>query len=223
MAELVLRLKDRELSRVPVLNTRMTLGREASSDLVIDNAGVSRTHAILLFVDGQYRIRDADSQNGVMLNGRPTKESVVEYGDKIGIGKFEIELVESDHQYEMQPGEQPKLQTAKNVMGTMQMDPAAAARLRDEAMARLAGQKGGASSGAAGALGAEPRAAGPAGAASKRPAAQAQAKRKPAPAKPPSAPPAPAQSDTAAILKVVGLGLLLVVVMGGAALFMMSK
>src|SRR5689334_9320536 len=95
MAELVLRLRDREMNRVPILTTRVTVGRDPSCSLVIDNAGVSRTHAVVTFADNVYSVEDAESQNGITLNGRTVKQASLNYGDIIGIGKFEIELVES--------------------------------------------------------------------------------------------------------------------------------
>lgn len=141
MAELVLRLRDREMARVGVVKTRMTLGRDATSDLVIDNAAVSRTHASVIFHDGAYRLRDEESENGVTLNGRRVRKATLEYGDVIGIGKFEVELVDSWHEPVALPDRQPG-EATKNVMKTMQVDAGTAARLRDEAMARIAAQKG---------------------------------------------------------------------------------
>lgn len=141
MAELVLRLRDRELARVAVVKTAMTVGRDAASDLVIDNAAVSRTHATVTVHDGAYRVHDQGSENGITLNGRRVRKASLDYGDVIGIGKFEIELIDSWHE-PVQRAEAPAKDASKNVMKTMQVDAASAARLRDEALARIAAQKG---------------------------------------------------------------------------------
>jgi predicted component of type VI protein secretion system len=103
MAELVVRLRDRELSRTPIRNTRVTLGRDLASDVVIDNPSVSRTHAILIYVDEKFRVRDG-SANGMTINGKPSKDAVLSYGDVIGIGKFEVVLQQSAHDVPMQAG-----------------------------------------------------------------------------------------------------------------------
>jgi pSer/pThr/pTyr-binding forkhead associated (FHA) protein len=140
MAALLLRLREREISRAPITVTRVTIGRDTTCDLVIDNAGVSRIHAAVTFANGLYQVEDADSQNGITVNGNPVKSATLEYGDVIGIGKFEIEFVQSPDM-PMETGqtfEMPK----RNVMRTMQMDAGASARIRDEAIARLAAQKG---------------------------------------------------------------------------------
>jgi pSer/pThr/pTyr-binding forkhead associated (FHA) protein len=144
MAELVLRLRDRELARVGIIKTSMTVGRDATSDLVIDNAAVSRVHATVSYNDGAYRVRDHESENGIMLNGRRVRKAGLDYGDIIGIGKFEIELVDSWHepvQRTDRPAKDAK-DASRNVMKTMQVDAASAARMRDEALARIAAQKG---------------------------------------------------------------------------------
>jgi pSer/pThr/pTyr-binding forkhead associated (FHA) protein len=141
MAELVLRLRDREMNRVGIVKTQVTLGRDAECDLTIDNAAVSRTHAVVSFSDGAYRVRDEESENGITVNGRRVRKAALDYGDVIGIGKFEIELVDSYHEPVMEGALQPK-DSSKNVMKTMQVDATTAARLRDEAMARIAAQKG---------------------------------------------------------------------------------
>jgi len=140
MAELVLRLRDRELARVSIVKTRVTVGRDATSDLVIDNAAVSRTHATINFNNDTYRVYDEESENGLTVNGRRARKAALSYGDIVGIGKFEIELVESWHQPMLHA--EPQQEGSKNVMKTMQVDAASAARLRDEAMARIAAQKG---------------------------------------------------------------------------------
>jgi pSer/pThr/pTyr-binding forkhead associated (FHA) protein len=142
MAELVLRLRDREMARVGIIKTSMTVGRDNTSDLVIDNAAVSRTHAIVSFTEGAYRVRDEGSENGITLNGRRVRKAALDYGDVIGIGKFEIELVDSYHEPMHRVEAPAKDKDPKNVMKTMQVDATTAARLRDEAMARIAATKG---------------------------------------------------------------------------------
>jgi len=112
MAELLLRLRDRELSRTPIRNTRLTLGRDLVSDVVIDNAGVSRTHAILIYVDEHFRIRDG-SQSGLTVNGKTVKDAVLSYGDVIGIGKFEIVLRETADALPLQAGSHADEASAK--------------------------------------------------------------------------------------------------------------
>ena len=143
MAELVLRLRDREMGRVAIIKTSVTVGRDLTSDLVIDNAAVSRTHATVSWSDGAYRVRDEGSENGITLNGKRVRKAALEYGDIIGIGKFEVELVDSYHEpMHRVEAPAPVKDQSKNVMKTMQVDATTAARFRDEALAKIAAQKG---------------------------------------------------------------------------------
>jgi pSer/pThr/pTyr-binding forkhead associated (FHA) protein len=136
MAELLLTLREREISRVPVTHTRVIIGRDATCDVVIDNAGVSRNHAVVVFVEGEFRVRDTESQNGITVNGKRVAEATLEYGDVIGIGKFELKLRETEDEVELESGTAVKSNAPRSVMATMQMDGAAAARMRDEILAK---------------------------------------------------------------------------------------
>ena len=126
MAELLLTLREREISRTPVTHTRVVIGRDATCDVVIDNAGVSRNHAVVVFVEGEFRVRDS----------KRVAEATLEYGDVIGIGKFELKLCETDDEVELESGTAVKSTAPRSVMATMQMDGAAAARMRDEILAK---------------------------------------------------------------------------------------
>jgi len=132
MAELVLSLRNRELSRTPILHPKFTLGRDAGCDVVIDNAGVSRTHVVILWDDNVFRVRDMNSQNGITVNGRAVKEAVLGYGDVLGIGKFQAQLIESEHEITPEAGSYKQPAAPHNVIGTMQMDAHAAAAIRDK-------------------------------------------------------------------------------------------
>jgi pSer/pThr/pTyr-binding forkhead associated (FHA) protein len=142
MAELVLSLRDRELSRTPITHAKLTVGRDATCDVVIDNAGVSRTHAVVLYMDDEFRVRDMDSQNGITLNGKPIKDCVLKYGDVVGIGKFEMKLLETFEEHTIEAGpKERRVAAPRNVMGTMQMSAVAVAGLRDQITAKQAGRK----------------------------------------------------------------------------------
>jgi pSer/pThr/pTyr-binding forkhead associated (FHA) protein len=141
MAELVLSLRDRELSRTPVTHAKLIVGRDATCDVVIDNAGVSRNHAVLLYMNDEFRVRDMDSQNGITVNGKPVKDCVLRYGDVIGIGKFEMKLLETFEEITIEAGAKSRVTAPRNVMGTMQMSAVAVAGLRDQIAAKQAGRK----------------------------------------------------------------------------------
>jgi hypothetical protein len=65
----------------------VTIGREASSDIVLEDPQVSRRHARLTLQGASYFVEDLGSTNGTFVNGRrvmsPTPLSP---GDKLGLG-----------------------------------------------------------------------------------------------------------------------------------------
>jgi len=136
MAEIQLRLRGREVSRTPIVNTRITMGRDASSDVVIDNPAVSRTHAILIYVDNKFRIRDADSENGLTVNGTAVKDAVLNYGDVIGLGKFELVLLDTGEALNLKAGAQRKPKAKpQDVVETFEVEQDEAALARAEVLA----------------------------------------------------------------------------------------
>ncbi|GAA4862716.1 hypothetical protein GCM10025787_54950 [Saccharopolyspora rosea] len=67
---------------------RTTIGRDRASDVVVDDATVSRYHAELHHEGGRYVLRDGGSLNGTYVNRIPVQEAaVLSDGDEIWIGK----------------------------------------------------------------------------------------------------------------------------------------
>lgn len=75
------------VQQVFVQSKRFTIGRGADNDLVIDDPGLSRRHALIETFDGIAQISDCGSQNGTYLNRRPvTGVTVLKDGDAILLG-----------------------------------------------------------------------------------------------------------------------------------------
>ena len=62
------------------------IGRRATSDIVLDDATVSRRHALVLERDGAPVIADDRSLNGVFVNGARVREARLSHGDEVRIG-----------------------------------------------------------------------------------------------------------------------------------------
>src|SRR4051794_26136501 len=66
---------------------RVTIGRDSSSDVVLDDEEVSRNHAELTVSDGQVEVRDFGSQNGIKVGrSKVTDSQLVSPSDKVRIG-----------------------------------------------------------------------------------------------------------------------------------------
>ena len=77
-----------------VLNKeRMTIGRKAHNDVVIDNLAVSGEHAAIVTILNDSFLEDLDSTNGVMVNGAPVKKHFLQNNDVIEIGKYKLKYL----------------------------------------------------------------------------------------------------------------------------------
>ncbi len=97
MAQIIVRLKERELKTVPVTCVATRIGRDVSNDVVIDNDGVSRHHATLRYEAsvGAFLIYDQSSSNGMFFRGAPSKAARLDDGDEVQIGKFTLVFQEA--------------------------------------------------------------------------------------------------------------------------------
>lgn len=72
---------------------RLTIGRLASCDVVVDDPTVSREHAALVRRGRQWWVVDLGSTNGTRVNGQAAAEHRVGRGDRIELGEAVLEVV----------------------------------------------------------------------------------------------------------------------------------
>jgi chromosome segregation ATPase len=78
-----------------ILEERLSIGRDAKNDIVIDNTYISGSHAeFLRKPDGVYELVDLKSANGTFVNGRRIQRSLVKGGDKIRFGQLDARFRE---------------------------------------------------------------------------------------------------------------------------------
>jgi predicted component of type VI protein secretion system len=72
----------------PLQNTEIAIGREAGSDVYVNDVEVSRQHAHLISQFGDYILEDLDSTNGTFVNGqRITGQRILKPGDTLFLGE----------------------------------------------------------------------------------------------------------------------------------------
>jgi hypothetical protein len=77
--------------RFPVNKERFIIGRgKQSSDLTIKDPNVSRQHAMVEYLNGQFYIVDMGSTNGVEYNGQRVQRRVINDGDTFRVCDHEI-------------------------------------------------------------------------------------------------------------------------------------
>ncbi len=80
-----------------VNDTTLTVGRHGSSDIVLDDPSVSRSHCLIYVESSQVEIEDLSSTNGVCVGGdRIYGRQVLPMDEELMIGHLRFILSESD-------------------------------------------------------------------------------------------------------------------------------
>jgi len=90
MAKLVLTTGESIVYQCFVDRPRLTIGREAHNQIVIDDAVVSREHAAILQVGNDHIVEDLGSANGTMVNGTIVPRRILQHGDVMDFGQFQL-------------------------------------------------------------------------------------------------------------------------------------
>ncbi len=77
---------DKPTEKIFLTKTSTVMGRDQTSDLVIDNSDVSWRHCILDIQTRGMFILDLDSTNGTYVNGMLVRDAHLEHGDRIELG-----------------------------------------------------------------------------------------------------------------------------------------
>ena len=92
-AKLILSMDGVVIREYPLSKERMTIGRKAHNDIVIDNLAVSGEHAAIVTILHDSFLEDLDSTNGLEVNGVPTKKHFLQSNDLIEIGKYKLKYI----------------------------------------------------------------------------------------------------------------------------------
>ena len=90
MAEIIVKYEDKVIERVVTEKKRLSIGRGHDNDIVLENRGVSRRHAIIEFNENAAVVIDNESLNGTFVNNRKVAEEVLRDEDIITIGKYAL-------------------------------------------------------------------------------------------------------------------------------------
>ena len=70
------------------------IGRMPENHVVLDDPKVSRSHAKVTCIGGQYFIEDQQSENGFSVNQEKVKAKWLALGDQIQIGDFSLKVID---------------------------------------------------------------------------------------------------------------------------------
>jgi adenylate cyclase len=68
------------------LQAVVAIGRDPENDLRLSDRSVSKWHALVRLVGGEYVIEDMGSLNGIFINGARIKKAVLRNGDTLKLG-----------------------------------------------------------------------------------------------------------------------------------------
>jgi hypothetical protein len=93
MAKLVLSRGNSVLGHYFLDKDRFVIGRKSSCDIMLDDPGVSKEHALIVTLGNDQILEDPGSTNGTAVNGKKVKRHILQNNDVIGIGDFELKYV----------------------------------------------------------------------------------------------------------------------------------
>lgn len=80
----------------PLVKAIISIGRSLENDLVIDDLRISRNHAQLRAISGQYVLFDLKSTRGTFINGRRITQAVLYPHDTISLGDVNLTFNQQD-------------------------------------------------------------------------------------------------------------------------------
>ena len=89
----------------PLGSAMLLIGRAAKAALRIEDAAISKNHASIVRINGEFLLRDKGSTNGTFVNGKPITEKTLSHNDLIRFGpyQFQVDLESPDPQQSL-PG-----------------------------------------------------------------------------------------------------------------------
>ena len=82
---------------------KVSIGRATTADLVIPDNNVSRMHCEITLDDDGWSIRDLDSVNGTLVNGKPVRYGAIDAGATIRVGDTTLRFEFADGTFEVLP------------------------------------------------------------------------------------------------------------------------
>lgn len=77
---------------IPLLKSKLLIGRRDSCDIVLRFPNVSSQHCVLELVNGYWSVRDLGSSNGTKVNGSRVDTRWLLPGDELGVAKHRYKV-----------------------------------------------------------------------------------------------------------------------------------
>ena len=89
-AKIFIMTQDREFEKIVEIDDAsiLSFGRGQDANVVLPRGSVSRLHAQVSVLNGQFVVQDLGSTNGVMVNGKKIQEQILNHEDRLMMGEF---------------------------------------------------------------------------------------------------------------------------------------
>src|SRR5260370_23702246 len=88
----IIKRKDITVDDVVLESEGLTIGRLISNDLLLNHRTVSRTHAGIKEINGEYWVFNLSSSNGTVINGELVDKTPLADGDVLQIGRYILRI-----------------------------------------------------------------------------------------------------------------------------------
>jgi len=78
--------------RISLIRGNMSMGRAADNDIRIDDPALGKSHAMIIYMDGKYHLKNLDALNRTYVNGIQVDSSLLKDGDIIVLGEIRIRV-----------------------------------------------------------------------------------------------------------------------------------
>jgi type II secretory pathway predicted ATPase ExeA len=95
VASLIVRANGKRVAEYLLNKQRIRIGRKQDMDIQLEGRKVSRYHAHIVHIGGNYYLHDLNSTNGTYLGYEPVKWHALQNHDRIRIGDYLIEFSET--------------------------------------------------------------------------------------------------------------------------------
>src|SRR5512136_1195893 len=80
----------------PIEKAYALIGRDKDAAIPVKDPLVSREHAVILYHEGAFILKDLDSTNGTHMRGASIKQRKLRHGDKFRIGDTVLQFILQD-------------------------------------------------------------------------------------------------------------------------------
>ncbi len=96
MAKLILTFHGNQVGETELSKEYTSIGRKTDNDIQVDNLAVSGHHARVIRILNDFFLEDLDSTNGTTVNGSPVRKHALQDGDRIDIGKHQLQFANEE-------------------------------------------------------------------------------------------------------------------------------